>query len=333
MRTCGLTVGKFMPFHIGHQYMIDFGLAVLGNMTVIVSGNEDDSIPLSVRYQWVFDHYKNNPNVIVEKHIDDIPMAETDQHGTVVNRDFWKQWIRVFKHFCPAATHFVSGDQYGQTAAEFLGIEWLPVTRRYGISGSRIRTDPIACYHDLTDVAKPYFCTKIAIIGAESTGKSTMAAEMSSVLNGQCVEEYGRTYSEVKQNVLNANDFNVICNGHQFNIDQAAKNGNLIISDTEAYTTYLFGHFFLDCDLQQIRQHGSEQHFDMYILLAPTVDWVDDGSRVVEQQKQREWFHKQLKSLLKQDQKPFVEITSTDFYSRTEHVCSTIRYAMENNNG
>jgi len=88
----GLTLGKFMPPHVGHEYMIDFAASLCENLIVLVGGQETDVIPVSWRLRWLEDHYVNKSNIrfVLDRH--DIPVTDVDENGTCTDPEFWKQW-------------------------------------------------------------------------------------------------------------------------------------------------------------------------------------------------------------------------------------------------
>jgi len=332
MPKIGLTIGKFMPLHKGHELMLDFGVAMLDKMNIIVSGNENDVIPLMVRYNWVRAKYKDNPNVKVHYHIDDSPTPKNiDENGTVLDTEFQEYWKNEFKMLAPKATHFVSSDMYGKTMAELLGIKWLPVDPKremVDISGTEIRNDPTTFFNYISDVAKPYFVKKIAIVGPESSGKSTMIAQLGDFFGSEIVNEYGRTLSEVRGNDMNKEDFLDIMNGQQALIDIVSNKAMslFVFIDTEAYTTYLFSKIYLGEYMEEILEFGHDQDIDHYIVLSPDVEWVDDGTRVLGDQDKRQEFFDQMIDILEKQNKSFAVMETKDYLERFWEAVDEVNY-------
>lgn len=331
MKKDGITIGKFMPLHVGHELMIEFGIAMCRDFHIVVSGNETDSIPLSVRWAWVNEKYGHLPNVSVIYHIDESPTPiNVDEHGTVLDPEFQEYWKYVFWRLpITNETCFVSSDFYGQTMADLLGIEWLPVDpyrEMFEISATMVRNDPVKYFQYISDVAKPFFIKKIAIIGPESSGKSTIVKKLAKEFNGNIVHEYGRTLSEAKKNDLTVGDFIQIMNGQQTLIDIAVDKAKspYVFIDTEAYVTYLFSKIYLDEYVNDILEYGKTQHIDHYIVLAPTVKWVNDGSRVLADQVKREEFFNNLIAILIEHGKSFTIINSDDFESREKQAIECV---------
>ena len=49
----GLVLGRFLPPHRGHQYLLDFARASVRELTVILCSSPDDPIPSKVRLAWL----------------------------------------------------------------------------------------------------------------------------------------------------------------------------------------------------------------------------------------------------------------------------------------
>lgn len=55
--TRGMLLGKFLPPHRGHEYMIEFARRLVDELTVQVCTVEREPIPGVLRYQWMRDHF------------------------------------------------------------------------------------------------------------------------------------------------------------------------------------------------------------------------------------------------------------------------------------
>lgn len=314
----GITIGKFMPLHLGHKHMIDTALDTLDHLIVIVSGSEDDEIPLSERRFDLFAEYFFKDKIYVVKHIDDSPTPKNiNKNGTVLDEDYQDYWIRVFRQY--KVTHIVSSDMYGKTLAERMGVRWFPVDPKrelYPISGTEIRKNPTKNFHMLTETAKRRYMKTVAIVGPESVGKSTITKRLADEFQGIAIPEYGRSITEVKEN-LDKEDFDHIFQVQDSMIRRAQKSLRypLVVSDTEALVTYVYGKIYLNTSLyDELDSVLKNQHIDLYILMAPTVQWVDDGSRVMSNDEERWWFFSQMIELLISNKKNYVIIYKSDDY-------------------
>lgn len=113
--------------------------------------------------------------------------------------------------------------------------------------------------------------------GAESTGKSVLAARLSAELGIPWVPEYGRTYCEQHGTDLAMADLLAIASGEAVAIAEAAAiKPPLLILDTDqlmtaAWAQKLFGRI-PDALL-------SYPKADLYLHFAADVPWVEDGTR------------------------------------------------------
>src|SRR3546814_12717736 len=85
------------------------------------------------------------------------------------------------------------------------------------------------CSSDLGAVTR-----HICLHGAESTGKSTLAARLALRLGGLIVPEYGRTYAEANGTDLDETDLLAIFDGHRAATEAAlAQQPDWLITDTD----------------------------------------------------------------------------------------------------
>ena len=81
--TKALVLGKFLPLHKGHEYLIDYAIKNSDKLYIIVDNIYDEIIPLDTRMNWIKELY---PNAIVLKQ----ERALTQNHNE--KNDFWEQW-------------------------------------------------------------------------------------------------------------------------------------------------------------------------------------------------------------------------------------------------
>lgn len=113
--------------------------------------------------------------------------------------------------------------------------------------------------------------------GAESTGKSVLAAQLAGEFGVPWVPEYGRTYCEERGTDLTMDDLLAIAEGQAAAVEAArAARPPLLLLDTDqlmtaAWAEMLFGHV-----PPPLLAYPKA---DRYLLFAPDVPWVDDGTR------------------------------------------------------
>ena len=331
--TIGGTIGKFTNLHKGHLNMFTTALCVVDELYIMVSGNETDVVPLSTRHKWLCELFADNHNVHIVKHIDNIPSGEVDEDGTITDSAVWAAWKTEFELHLPKLDYFVSSDMYGKKAAEVLGCRWLPIDPKRTmntISSTAIRESMLENWSFLSKPAQRHFHKRVAVVGPESTGKSVLVNSFGLQNIGTPIPEYGRIITQVKDEV-DEKDFEAIVkiqdkwvNDHAYKAEMP-----VTVSDTEAFTTYLFSYLYLDKPMKMALDYAQQQHFDLYIVLAPTVKWVQDGTRVVEGQKLREWFFEEMCNFINDNDCNYVVISDTDFDERTKQAHAAVRKLFE----
>lgn len=113
--------------------------------------------------------------------------------------------------------------------------------------------------------------------GAESTGKSVLASKLSRDLGVPWVPEYGRTYCEERGTDLAMDDLLAIAEGHQAAVEAVlASHPPLAILDTDQLMTAAWAEMLFGTVPEALLAYPKA---DLYLLFAPDVPWVDDGTR------------------------------------------------------
>lgn len=299
----GMVLGKFLPPHRGHQYLIDFACSYCSDLTVLVCSIERESIPGGLRFEWMQEQF---PQVNVV-HIDEELPQEPSEH-----EDFWAIWRRVVLDAMGAPDLVFASEPYGLRLAAELGAEFVPVDiarELVPVSGSAIRQDPRAHWDYLIEPARPYFLKRIAIVGPESSGKSTLARELARRFQTRWVHEFARPYLEHRGPGpaldLAPEDFPKILRGHQAAQSAMGRQASrLLFVDTDALTTsYWSQHFGLS--MPEIVFAAERERFDLTLLLRPDLPFEEDEQRTGhDRERCFEWFEDALKRL----ERPYVVI-------------------------
>lgn len=283
-----LVLGKFFGLHLGHLYLIDTAIQNSEKVNIMVCYNDTQNlIPGEVRFNALKKIYKHNDNVFIHL-VDDGGLPQHDYDCNSLD-EFYGYWIPfVYKHVPNIDAVFTSED-YGDDFARYLGVEHFLVDRlreKYKISGTEIRNNPFDNWNLIPNEIKYFFIKRIAIMGPESTGKSTLCKKLSSYFNTNYVEEYGRTVSEEKNNNLDIQDFINISKGRQILEDKYLfKSNKLIFCDTEDITTYIFSKMYCPNNYLEIEEWFNDKiknnkKYDLYLLMKPDCDSIQDGTRL-----------------------------------------------------
>jgi len=134
----GLIVGRFMPPHEGHSFLITWAARHCERLVVYVNTRASEPIPGALRQSWLADLH---PEVTVVEVAHDLDTNWDDE-------DLWQRWIDLFRARWPHASGpdvVFSSEEYGGEIARRLGAEHVIVDLRreaVPISATMIREDP-----------------------------------------------------------------------------------------------------------------------------------------------------------------------------------------------
>lgn len=118
---------------------------------------------------------------------------------------------------------------------------------------------------------------RIAITGPESSGKTTLAKELSRICGAKLIEEYSREYLERNGPRYHKLDLLKIARENLRRI--VSEHGNSFICDTEFLVMkiwYVEKYGVID---PEIEKYWQETEFDLFVLCHPEIPWVPDPLR------------------------------------------------------
>lgn len=292
MSRVGFIAGKFLPFHQGHAYAIVSAYTQCDELYIILTSSEKlekelcegsrmQYIPWNIRLRWLRQFTKDMPNVhIFVEHDNCQKQEEYDwDKGLKETKDLIEKEVNVIFSSEPSYTpHF----KKIFPKAEHIIID--PKRTRYSISGTQIRKDGIYKHWDyIPQVARPYFCKKVVIIGTESCGKSTLVKNLAKVYNTEFVEEYGRTMCEWaggEDEVLTPDLYPFIAYKHKAEeFDKIQKANKVLFIDTEALVTKYYLTLYSSLEDTLYNSIAKHQNYDLILFSTPDVPWINDGTR------------------------------------------------------
>lgn len=124
----------------------------------------------------------------------------------------------------------------------------------------------------------PEHCIRIAVIGPECSGKSTLCAAIKEKTDCSVVDEFAREYlSQRKGRVYDHKDLVRIAHVQAKKNKSAA--GELVVCDTEVTTMAIWAQEKIGGIPPRILELEREQVFDHYILCVPEMPWEADDLR------------------------------------------------------
>jgi NadR type nicotinamide-nucleotide adenylyltransferase len=121
---------------------------------------------------------------------------------------------------------------------------------------------------------------RVVLTGSESTGKSTLAAELASRYDAPLVPEFVRGYAEQRGGIIEFADHGPITRGQiALEDEHVARGGRLIVQDTDLLSTVVYcQHYFGRCPAW-IEETAASRRPNLYLLCEIDVPWVADGVR------------------------------------------------------
>lgn len=271
--------GKFLPFHKGHEAMMRFALEHCDRLSVLICCSDRENIPCDVRKLWISETFAGEKRL----EVDVFSYSEADFPNTSVSsREVSAQWSALFKAKYPEHRLLVTSEPYGAYVAEYMGIKHLPFDperRLIPVSATKIRHAPRAYWRLLPDAVKPWYAQKVAILGTESTGKSTLARNLAAHFSCACAHELARDLIADSKNI-SLEDLQRVAEAHAENIRK--QTAPLIILDTDCYITASYARHFFGENLQLSPAVKAMNKSDLYLYLCADAPYVQDGTRLDE---------------------------------------------------
>ena len=161
----------------------------------------------------------------------------------------------------------------------------------------------------------PKSVTKIVILGAESTGKTTLCRDLAAHFNCQWVPEYMRTYLQDKwndeQKTCTWEDLLPIAQGQialENRLAQQAelKNDKYIFCDTSLFELMVYAHWYYDDCPEALTKAALAHQYDLILLAEVDIPWVADDLR--DSPHEREAISAFFETMLNRYQIPFKKV-------------------------
>lgn len=285
----GLVIGKFYPVHAGHLNLVRSALERCDHVTVQVLWSSQESIPAELRARWISDEA---PGAHVVTGFDDAPVDyESD--------DAWDAHVSVMKDLladgcvpgcdveAPVDAVFTS-DVYGAEMARRFDAAWVqvdPGRAAVSVSGTAVRADPGAHWWALPAGVRSWFARRVVVLGAESTGTTTLAEALQAHYGLPAVPEFGREWSEVRPGGLEAPwhtaEFDLVAREQARVEDDAARRTPvpLLVCDTDPLATTLWHERYTGTRSPSVEALAASRVPDLYLLTGDEIPFVQDGLR------------------------------------------------------
>lgn len=301
----GLVIGKFYPPHLGHKFLIDTALSQVDYLDLLICVRPEQTIPGDLRAQWL---HEIHPSAYVRA---------IDDPGEDDNSEFWAQYTVRILGSAPDAV-FTSED-YGESFARFLGCRHVMVDHErthVPVSARAIRATPLQHWEYLEPCVRAYFAKRVSVVGAESTGTTTLARDLAAHYHTVWVPEYGREYCENMQAAgvdlwtyqWRTEEFTEIARKQREMENDLARQANrILICDTDVLATGIWHERYLHTSSPEVDAIAAAHRHDLYLLTDCDLPFVQDGLR--DGETVRQWMTRRFEEVLTERDLPWVKIS------------------------
>ena len=142
--------------------------------------------------------------------------------------------------------------------------------------------------------------TRVVILGAESTGKTTLAIALAEHYQTTWVPEFGRLYTEARRprgELWRSDEFTFIATEQVRMEDALERSANrVLICDTDAFATAIWHERYLGQPSPDVLAVAAGRRYDLYILTDVDTPFVPDDIR--DGESIRGWMHKRFQDEL-----------------------------------
>ncbi len=270
----GVTVGKFNPPHLGHAHLITSAAQEADRLVVMVCDRPDQTIGAEDRAAWLADCCPDNVDFVITP--DDLPTEN-------------EPWAaRALQLLGGQPDVAFTSEPWGPGSAGLMGARHrsIDVERSaFPICGTELRNDLSEHFASLVPAARAALARRVAVVGAESTGKTTLAQQLADTLGTVWVPEYGRTYWEGRRHLddqtWSTDEFRRIALGQRHLEHDLARRADrgVLIADTDPLVTSVWLNRYLKASDSSLDELVAESTPGLYLVCAPDFAWVQDGTR------------------------------------------------------
>ena len=339
----GLIFGKFAPLTLGHVELINQAAKQCDKLYLFLSFDQKfvDTQPEWIQPKLnlinrlrdlkslVRDGINTSDNIVVsyvnESNIPSYPdgakayeglIRAALPDGVVLHKAFSseKEYDSYFSEHFPECEHVVIDAERSSVP----------------ISATKIREDVFNNFHMLAQPAKKRFVKKVAIVGVESTGKSTLAQVLAEAYGANYTPEIGRGICEdlfhSSEFLMERKDYLDIAIYHREyeNLNVGCSSVGVTFSDT----TNLITHFSAVCagkanlddpTFSALNKEEGDNFYDLVLYLQPDVPWVADPLRLQDTAEKREETNILLDCMIRHsyNRTHVVKISGSNFIERT----------------
>lgn len=270
-----LVIGKFYPPHKGHVELITQAAVKHRYVKVLICSKKDQVISGTTRAQIL--KYTVPANVTFDFAEDNLP-AENRPWAEHINARYGKDYFRSV----------YTSEDWGDEFAEMINAKHVNVGRvKYPTSATEIKEDVNGNFHLLADGLQERLFINVIMVGAESSGKTSLARALAHKYRTLYVPEYGRYYTEaVPPEKLEHRDFDLIASEQAQMVHRTKRHvtNGILFQDTDVHQTVAWHKRYLtnmDLPMNMLDSYRQKNTtiYNLWVVCDHDFPWVQDGTR------------------------------------------------------
>lgn len=118
---------------------------------------------------------------------------------------------------------------------------------------------------------------RIVLIGAESTGKSTLCLQLADYFQAPFSREYVRDFVDTKQRAIQRSDLEAIVNGQIRYEQRACEQANpLVFHDTNLLSNAVYADYYFQERPPALERSLAQSQYDLYLFCQDDIPWIAD---------------------------------------------------------
>jgi NadR type nicotinamide-nucleotide adenylyltransferase len=270
-----------LPPTTGHLHLIRFASHVADQTRVLVCTQPVEPY-VSERVSALRLAFAGTPRVKIDHLHATMPQEPGDDPR------FWDIWLRALtdRGMASGGDFIVASESYGETIATLSGNVFVPYDLDRVIHPARaslVRSSPRSHFDDVLPEFQPVLRKRITILGAESTGKTTLSRDLAAAANGHWLPEWARPYLEQTDSPLvDQAKMETIWRGQRalqlHGLELRDK--PFIIQDTDLFATVgYWRHWQPDGLPARLPRDALDDASDLYLLTSSTIPFEPDPLR------------------------------------------------------
>ena len=294
-----MTVGKFYPPHRGHKRLIDFAESRCDQLVVLVGSRPGEDPPADLRIAWL---RLMHPTVRFELVVDVYPE----------DPNIWAELAIGVLGRAPDVAF--AGESYGAAWARAMGCKFEIIERttdRATCSGTAVRENPLRQWECLEPRVRAHYVKRVCVVGAESTGTTTLARDLAGHYQTAWIPEYGREYFQDRvrrrdaERAWTTEEFVHIAREQARLEDLGALVADrVLVCDTDPFATEIWHERYMGTRSAEVAAVAAGRRCDLYLLTGIDIPFVQDGFR--DGEGIRDWMHRRFREELELREKAYL---------------------------